>query len=428
MNQNEAFSIMNPDEFFRVLPYFYNPDECSGIRRAWDCADEIYNGQYLKSGEAYVYLVRRIACILILYHAGTAEVMAGLLHDAFFEDTEEKAAVIQERFGKEVMYSVLMNIRSIHRIEREEAAPEEKVSLLKAADRKAVMVFLSERYVHLAAQQPYLSDDLWSGQEDRILELYIPLAKSFELGNLAEDFKLLLTGELNERVSEWEPADEDSDTCQKEEDASDGMTALENDYDKALRKYQMTDGQDEEAVRRLLSVLNQLAWYLRKTGRELVAVLKYQEMEEIIRKRYAETDISRFCFDSGLVALRLGKCYLSMGMRKEALDEFLSAKIYACNYDFYAGERCLELMDTVLYTLAVYYSMNNDTLAEAEATMVAVRNIRKEISDMAPSKASLAKLLAVYTPILDIVAWRHGNPSCYEVEKAEIVNRMHEFQ
>ena len=69
-----------------VKKYIHKEESISLIKKAFDRANELHNGQFRKSGEPYIIHPLNVACILTELHTGPATICAGLLHDVV-EDT-----------------------------------------------------------------------------------------------------------------------------------------------------------------------------------------------------------------------------------------------------------------------------------------------------------------------------------------------------
>ena len=64
----------------------YNPTEVEIIKKAYEYAKTLHEGQYRQSGEPYITHPLNVAYILAEMHADKDTVCAGLLHDTI-EDT-----------------------------------------------------------------------------------------------------------------------------------------------------------------------------------------------------------------------------------------------------------------------------------------------------------------------------------------------------
>ena len=65
----------------------YNPTEVEIIKKAYEYAKTLHEGQYRQSGEPYIIHPLNVAYILAEMHADKDTVCAGLLHDTI-EDTK----------------------------------------------------------------------------------------------------------------------------------------------------------------------------------------------------------------------------------------------------------------------------------------------------------------------------------------------------
>ena len=79
----------------------YNPEEVEIIKKAYDYADYLHQGQTRQSGEAYISHPLNVAYILAEMRADRDTVCAGLLHDTL-EDTNITKEDIAQLFNKDV--------------------------------------------------------------------------------------------------------------------------------------------------------------------------------------------------------------------------------------------------------------------------------------------------------------------------------------
>ena len=79
----------------------HNPDEVGIIRKAYEFANELHNGQMRQSGEQYITHPLSVAYILSEMHADKDTICAALLHDTL-EDTDTTKEEIAELFNKEI--------------------------------------------------------------------------------------------------------------------------------------------------------------------------------------------------------------------------------------------------------------------------------------------------------------------------------------
>ena len=79
----------------------YNKEEEEMIRKAYDYAALMHEGQFRQSGEPYIIHPLNVAYILARMHADRNTVCAGLLHDTL-EDTNATKEDIAELFNKDI--------------------------------------------------------------------------------------------------------------------------------------------------------------------------------------------------------------------------------------------------------------------------------------------------------------------------------------
>ena len=79
----------------------YNPDAISDVKKAYDYASYLHNGQVRQSGDPYINHPLNVAYILSEMHADCDTVCAGLLHDTL-EDTNIKKEDIAHDFNQNV--------------------------------------------------------------------------------------------------------------------------------------------------------------------------------------------------------------------------------------------------------------------------------------------------------------------------------------
>ena len=79
----------------------YNPDEVEFIKKAYDYADNLHQGQIRQSGEPYISHPLNVAYILAEMRADRDTICAGLLHDTL-EDTNISKEDIAHDFNQTI--------------------------------------------------------------------------------------------------------------------------------------------------------------------------------------------------------------------------------------------------------------------------------------------------------------------------------------
>ena len=88
------------DDLIKILKE-YNPEEIEIVKRAYDYASDLHQGQYRQSGEPYISHPLNVAYILSELHADRDTVCAGLLHDTL-EDTRITKEDIAHDFNQNI--------------------------------------------------------------------------------------------------------------------------------------------------------------------------------------------------------------------------------------------------------------------------------------------------------------------------------------
>ena len=85
----------------KAKTYIEDEEQLKVIENAYNFANEKHEGQYRKSGEAYIYHPMNVALILISIYADYETISAGLMHDVL-EDCDCTEEEMEEAFGKEI--------------------------------------------------------------------------------------------------------------------------------------------------------------------------------------------------------------------------------------------------------------------------------------------------------------------------------------
>ena len=81
--------------------YIFNETDRGNIEKAFSYAAKKHEGQFRRSGEAYIHHPLEVAYILATLHVGPATICAGLLHDVV-EDTDITFADLEKDFPPDV--------------------------------------------------------------------------------------------------------------------------------------------------------------------------------------------------------------------------------------------------------------------------------------------------------------------------------------
>ena len=85
----------------KARAYIEDEEQVKVIQEAYDFAKLKHEGQFRKSGEAYIYHPMNVALILISIYADYETISAGLMHDVL-EDCDCTPEEMEEKFGKTI--------------------------------------------------------------------------------------------------------------------------------------------------------------------------------------------------------------------------------------------------------------------------------------------------------------------------------------
>lgn len=189
------------------------------ICRAFQFAYQLHQGQYRKSGEAYIAHPVAVAGLLRDLGGSPAMIAAGFLHDVV-EDTEVTIEEIEEHFGAEVRQLVegVTKLSKINFTSKTESQAENfrRMFLAMAQDIRVIVVKLADRLHNMRTLQ-YMSEASRRRSAQETRDIFAPLANrlgiwrvKWELEDLA--FKYLEPDafrEIQQHVSEKRTAREE---------------------------------------------------------------------------------------------------------------------------------------------------------------------------------------------------------------------------
>ena len=185
----------------------YNNDknDLEMIKKAYEYADYLHDGQFRQSGEAYIIHPLSVAYILSEMHADTDTICASLLHDTI-EDTECTKEDIINLFNKDIATLVdgVTKISKLNFSTKEECnmANTRKILTSITEDVRIIIIKLADR-LHNMRTLEYKSEFKQKEISLETLELYVPLSYyigSYRLKSELEDlsFKYLYRDAYND--------------------------------------------------------------------------------------------------------------------------------------------------------------------------------------------------------------------------------------
>ena len=161
------------------------------IERAYRLAEKMHEGQYRKTGEAYVEHPVAVAAIVHELGLDTTSIVAALLHDVV-EDTDITLEEIEKDFGKETAHLVdgVTKLGKIALLTQEEEQAENlrKMLLAMSQDIRVMLIKLCDRLHNMRTYEG------WKPQKQRdkaleVMEVYAPIAHRLGISNIKDELQ-----------------------------------------------------------------------------------------------------------------------------------------------------------------------------------------------------------------------------------------------
>ena len=193
--QNDEYSVLHPDAI-------------SDVKKAYDYASYLHNGQVRQSGEPYISHPLNVAYILSEMHADSDTVCAGLLHDTL-EDTNIKKEDIAHDFNQNVANLVdgvtklaKMNFSSK---QDQNYANTRKIITGITDDVRIIIIKLADR-LHNMRTLEFKSEFKQKENSLETMEIFVPLAYyigAYRIKSELEDLSLkYLKQDVYKRIGE----------------------------------------------------------------------------------------------------------------------------------------------------------------------------------------------------------------------------------
>lgn len=166
------------DLYALTSQYIHKKESQTLMKKAYDLANSLHEGQFRQSGEAYIVHPLSVAIILAELHAGPATICAGLLHDTV-EDTNETEEDIAQAFGQDIA-SIVDGLTKIEQmkfttLEQKQAENQQHMLLAMAKDIRVIIVKLADR-LHNIRTLGVCSEEKQKRVAQETLDIYVPLA------------------------------------------------------------------------------------------------------------------------------------------------------------------------------------------------------------------------------------------------------------
>ena len=201
----------------------YNSEEVEVIKKAYDYAKKLHEGQYRQSGEPYINHPLNVAYILADMHADRDTICAGLLHDVL-EDTEITKEDIAHDFNQNVANLVdgvtklsKMNFSSK---QDQNLANTRKIITGITEDVRIIIIKLADRLHNMRTLQ-FKSEFKQKENALETMEIFVPLAYyigAYRIKSELEDLSLrYLKPDMYKKIEERKlKIEEDSNSCLQE--------------------------------------------------------------------------------------------------------------------------------------------------------------------------------------------------------------------
>lgn len=181
------------DSLATDLSGYLGKDQVNNVRRAFFYAEQAHDGQFRRSGDAYVTHPLAVAGILSDMHMDHESLMAAMLHDVI-EDTGITKTAIKAQFGNTVADLVdgVSKLNKIKFSSRAEAQAEnfQKMAMAMAKDLRVILVKIADR-LHNMRTLDVLGPDKRRRIARETLDIYSPIANRLGMNNVRVEFEEL---------------------------------------------------------------------------------------------------------------------------------------------------------------------------------------------------------------------------------------------
>jgi len=179
------------DDILEKVSSYISEKEVAALRKAYVFAGQVHKGQVRRSGEPYLSHPLEVTDYLADMRLDRTTLVAALLHDVL-EDTDTTAAVIRDKFGKEVA-DLVEGVTKISRVQ--EVSPEvrraetiRKIILAMTDDIRVIFIKLADR-VHNLKTLRYLEEERQRQIARETLDIYVPIANRLGMGRIRAELE-----------------------------------------------------------------------------------------------------------------------------------------------------------------------------------------------------------------------------------------------
>ena len=201
----------------------YNPEELEIIKKAYDYADYLHEGQKRQSGEPYITHPLNVAYILSEMHADRDTICAALLHDTL-EDCDITKEDIAELFNKDIA-NLVDGVTKISKMNFSSKAEQNLANTRKiitgiTEDVRIIIIKLADR-LHNMRTLGFKSEFKRKENSLETMEIFVPLAYyigAYRIKSELEDLSLqYLKPDMYKKIEEKKlTLEEDVNKCLQE--------------------------------------------------------------------------------------------------------------------------------------------------------------------------------------------------------------------
>lgn len=174
----------------------YKSEGLDKVRKAYDLASTLHDGQFRQSGEPYIIHPLNVAYILAEIHADIDTIVAGLLHDTI-EDTEIKKEEIAELFNSDVA-NLVDGVTKISKLNFSNKVDENMANTRKIItgitdDVRIIIIKLADRLHNMRTLQ-YKKPFKQKENALETIDIFVPLAYyigAYRIKSELEDLSLM---------------------------------------------------------------------------------------------------------------------------------------------------------------------------------------------------------------------------------------------
>ena len=179
------------DSLATRLSGYLEGDQVNLVRRAYYYAEQAHDGQFRRSGDAYVTHPLAVADILSEMHMDPQSLVAAMLHDVI-EDTGVPKEALQAQFGETVAELVdgVSKLTQMDFQSKAEAQAEnfQKMAMAMARDIRVILVKLADR-LHNMRTLDAMPHDKSRRIAKETLEIYAPIANRLGMHSMYAEFE-----------------------------------------------------------------------------------------------------------------------------------------------------------------------------------------------------------------------------------------------